>query len=104
MYKGIEFLSAIAERLLNTEMPRLGKRGVNPGGILSTQEVATILGLSHPTLLRLLKEKKIPEPQLVGSARLWNSSDVTHAQLVVQQLQGSGELRVRPLGATRTRK
>jgi hypothetical protein len=57
MYKGIEFLSAIAERLLNTEMPRLGKRGVNPGGILSTHEVATILGLSHPTLLRLLKEE-----------------------------------------------
>jgi len=87
-------------------MARLGKKGLNPGGALSTQEVATILGLSHPTLLRLLKEKKIPEPQMVGRARQWNSSDVKHAQLVVQQLQHSGELRVRAgsVSATRTPK
>ncbi len=74
-------------------MPRLGKRGSNPGGTLSTQEVATILGLSHPTLLKLLKEQKIPEPQFQGNARQWNNSDVKHAQLVVQQLQMSGQLR-----------
>ena len=49
-------------------MPRQGKQGINPGGNLSTQEVATILGLSHPTLLKLLKEKKIPEPQVQGNA------------------------------------
>jgi excisionase family DNA binding protein len=76
-------------------MPRIGKKGSNPGGTLSTHEVATILGLSHPTLLKLLKEKKIPEPQLQGSTRQWNSSDVKHAQLVVQQLQSSGGLRPR---------
>ena len=62
---------------------------------MSTQEVATILGLSHPTLLKLLKEKKIPEPQLCGRMRQWHSSDVQHAQLVVHQLQASGELRAR---------
>jgi hypothetical protein len=45
-------------------MAKLGKRGVNPGGILSTQEVATVLGISHPTLLKLLKSKQIPEPQI----------------------------------------
>jgi len=76
-------------------MARQGKRGSNPGGSLSTQEVATILGLSHPTLLKLLKEKKIPEPQVQGNARQWNSSDVRHAQLVVRQLQSSGALRAR---------
>ncbi len=76
-------------------MPRTGKRGSNPGGSLSTQEVATILGLSHPTLLKLLKQKKIPEPQVHGNARQWNSSDVRHAQLVVQQLQDSGQLRAK---------
>ena len=76
-------------------MPRPGKKGSNPGGSLSTQEVATILGLSHPTLLKLLKEKKIPEPQVHGNARQWNSSDVKHAQLVVQQLQSTGALRAR---------
>jgi excisionase family DNA binding protein len=76
-------------------MPRSGKKGSNPGGSLSTHEVATILGLSHPTLLKLLKEKKIPEPQLQGKTRQWNSSDVKHAQLVVQELQSSGELRAR---------
>ncbi len=76
-------------------MPRQGKKGSNPGGTLSTQEVATILGLSHPTLLRLLREKKIPEPQVRGNAREWNSSDVKHAQLVVQQLQAAGDLRAK---------
>jgi excisionase family DNA binding protein len=76
-------------------MPRSGRKGLNPGGSLSTQEVATVLGLSHPTLLKLLKENKIPEPQKVGRTRHWNSSDITHAQLVVRQLQESGELRVR---------
>lgn len=76
-------------------MARAGKKGSNPGGTLSTQEVATILGLSHPTLLKLLKEKKIPEPQVHGNARQWNSSDVKHAQLVVQELQSRGALRAR---------
>lgn len=76
-------------------MARPGKKGSNPGGILSTQEVATILGLSHPTLLKLLKEKKIPEPQVHGNARQWNSSDLKHAQLVVQELQSRGALRAR---------
>jgi excisionase family DNA binding protein len=76
-------------------MPRQGKKGSNPGGSLSTQEVATILGLSHPTLLKLLKSKKIPEPQLQGNTRQWNSSDVKHAQLVVQELLLNGELRAR---------
>jgi excisionase family DNA binding protein len=73
----------------------MGKKGVNPGGTLSTQEVAQVLGLSHPTLLKLLKERKIPEPQRTGRTRHWNNSDVRHAQLVVRQLQSSGELRVR---------
>jgi len=76
-------------------MARPGKKGSNPGGSLSTHEVATILGLSHPTLLKLLKEKKIPEPQVHGNARQWNSSDVKHAQLVIQQLQSSGALRAK---------
>lgn len=76
-------------------MARPGKKGSNPGGSLSTQEVATILGLSHPTLLKLLKEKKIPEPQVHGNARQWNNSDVKHAQLVIQQLQSSGALRAK---------
>lgn len=76
-------------------MPRSGKKGLNPGGTLSTQEVATVLGLSHPTLLKLLKENKIPEPQKVGRTRYWNSSDVKHAQLVIEQLQSAGELRLR---------
>lgn len=76
-------------------MPRAGRKGSNPGGSLSTQEVATILGLSHPTLLKLLKNKKIPEPQVHGNVRQWNNSDVRHAQLVVQQLQSSGALRAK---------
>jgi excisionase family DNA binding protein len=76
-------------------MARHGKRGSNPGGTLSTQEVATILRLSHPTLLKLLKTKKIPEPQVRGNARLWNSSDVKHAQLVVEALHSTGALRAR---------
>jgi excisionase family DNA binding protein len=76
-------------------MPRSGKKGLNPGGTLSTQEVATVLGVSHPTLLKLLKENKIPEPQKVGRTRHWNSSDVKHAQIVVETLHASGELRVR---------
>jgi excisionase family DNA binding protein len=76
-------------------MPRSGKRGSNPGGCLSTQEVATVLGLSHPTLLKLLKQNKIPEPQVQGNARQWTSSDVRHAQLVIQELQTSGQLRAK---------
>jgi excisionase family DNA binding protein len=76
-------------------MARPGKKGSNPGGSLSTQEVATILGLSHPTLLKLLKQKKIPEPQVHGNMRQWNSSDVKHAQLVIQQLQATGALRAK---------
>jgi excisionase family DNA binding protein len=74
-------------------MARQGRKGFNPGGSLSTQEVATILGLSHPTLLRLLKTRKIPEPPRQGNVRQWSSSDVKHAQLVVGQLHGNGELR-----------
>lgn len=76
-------------------MARAGKKGVNPGGSLSTQEVATVLGISHPTLLKLLKQKKIPEPQLHGRTRLWNSADVRHAQLVVHTLHERGELRLK---------
>jgi excisionase family DNA binding protein len=76
-------------------MPRLGKKGSNPGGSLSTQEVATVLGVSHPTLLKLLKNKKIPEPQVQGTTRQWSSSDLKHAQLVVHELQLSGDLRAR---------
>jgi len=76
-------------------MSRIGKKGSNPGGSLSTHEAATVLGVSHPTLLKLLKTKKIPEPQLQGKMRQWNSSDIRHAQLVVQELQSSGELRSR---------
>ena len=76
-------------------MPRKGKKGSNPGGSLSTQEVATILGVSHPTLLKLLKTRKIPEPQVHGNARHWSNSDVRHAQIVVQQLHVDGELRVK---------
>jgi excisionase family DNA binding protein len=76
-------------------MSRLGKRGLNPGGTLSTTEVATVLGLSTPTLLKLLKQNKIPEPQKLGRTRYWNSSDVKHAQLVIQELHGTGELRLR---------
>jgi excisionase family DNA binding protein len=68
-------------------MGKLGKRGVNPGGILSTQEVATVLQISHPTLLRLLKEKKIPEPQRVSGVRYWNRSDVRQAMLAVEELK-----------------
>jgi excisionase family DNA binding protein len=76
-------------------MAKAGKRGINPGGSLSTQEVATVLGVSHPTLLKLLKQKKIPEPQMHGKARLWNSADVRHAQVVVSRLHEDGELRAK---------
>ncbi len=79
-------------------MAKPGRRGSNPGGSLSTQEVATVLGLSHPTLLKLLKEKKIPEPQMRGRARLWNSADVQHAQVVVRELSETGELRLKGRG------
>ncbi len=75
-------------------MPRLGKKGVNPGGTLSTQEVARVLGVSHPTLLKLMKSKKIPEPQMRGSVRYWNSSDVKHARVVLDELAARGEIRL----------
>jgi len=74
-------------------MAKSGKKGINPGGSLSTQEVATVLGVSHPTLLKLLKQKQIPEPQMHGKARLWNSADVRHAQVVIRRLHEEGELR-----------
>ena len=54
-----------------------------------------MLGVSHPTLLKLLKEKKIPEPQMHGKMRLWNSADVRHAQVVVRRLHEDGELRAK---------
>jgi excisionase family DNA binding protein len=76
-------------------MARAGRRGVNPGGSLSTQEVATVLGVSHPTLLKLLKQKKIPEPQMHGKMRLWNSADVRHAQVVIRKLHEDGDLRLK---------
>ncbi len=75
------------------EVSRMGRKGVNPGGTLSTQEAAVILGVSHPTLLKLLKSKKIPEPQKIGRARLWNSADLHHAQLVIRDLHEDGSLR-----------
>jgi excisionase family DNA binding protein len=75
-------------------MPRLGKKGVNPGGTLSTQEVAKVLGVSHPTLLKLMKAKKIPEPQVRGRVRYWNSSDVRHARVVLDELSAKGEIRL----------
>lgn len=74
-------------------MARSGRKGINPGGILSTQEVATVLGVSHPTLLKLLKEKKIPEPPLAGVSRCWSGADIHHAQLVLNHMAESGELR-----------
>jgi len=76
-------------------MAKSGKKGINPGGSLSTQEVATVLGVSHPTLLKLLKQKQIPEPQMHGNARLWNSADVRHAQVVIRRLHEEGELRAK---------
>jgi excisionase family DNA binding protein len=76
-------------------MAKAGKRGINPGGSLSTQEVATVLGVSHPTLLKLLKQKKIPEPQMHGKMRSWTSADVRHAQVVVRKLHEDGELRAK---------
>ena len=76
-------------------MAKLGKRGSNPGGILSTQEVATILGISHPTLLKLLKGKKIPEPQRVSGMRQWNHADVRHASLALEQLRAEGSVRAK---------
>lgn len=76
-------------------MAKLGKRGVNPGGILSTQEVATVLGISHPTLLKLLKTKKIPEPQKVQGVRYWNNADLRHATVALTQLRNEGVVRSR---------
>lgn len=76
-------------------MAKTGRRGSNPGGSLSTQEVATVLGVSHPTLLKLLKQKQIPEPQMHGKVRLWNSADVRHAQVVVRKLHEDGQLRAK---------
>jgi excisionase family DNA binding protein len=77
-----------------TAMPRLGKKGVNPGGTLSTQEVARVLGVSHPTLLKLMKTKRIPEPQVRGRVRYWSSSDVRHARVVLDEMSAKGEIRL----------
>jgi excisionase family DNA binding protein len=74
-------------------MPKLGRRGINPGGILSTQEVATVLGISHPTLLRLLKERKIPEPQQVNGVRYWNNADLQQATVALDGLRAQGVVR-----------
>lgn len=74
-------------------MAKLGKRGLNPGGLLSTQEVASVLQISHPTLLKLLREKRVPEPQRVGGVRHWNRADVEHARVVVEQMRSEGLLR-----------
>ena len=76
-------------------MAKIGKRGVNPGGILSTQEVATVLEISHPTLLKLLKEKKIPEPQKVGGVRYWNNADLQQATVALGGLRAQGAIRVK---------
>jgi excisionase family DNA binding protein len=75
-------------------MPRIGKKGVNPGGTLSTHEVARVLDVSHPTLLKLMKNKRIPEPQTKGRVRYWSSSDVRHAQVVLEELLARGEIRL----------
>lgn len=74
-------------------MARLGKRGINPGGTLSTQEAAIILDVSYPTLLKLLKQKRIPEPKRVGAVRYWTSADIKHAQVVLKELYQNGGLR-----------
>ena len=74
-------------------MAKIGKRGVNPGGILSTHEVATVLGISHPTLLKLLKEKKIPEPQKVAGIRHWNNADLLQATVALGALRAQGTVR-----------
>jgi excisionase family DNA binding protein len=74
-------------------MAKIGKRGINPGGILSTQEVATVLGMSHPTLLRLLKERKIPEPQQVNGVRYWNNADLRQATVALESLRADGVVR-----------
>ncbi|HUQ94588.1 MAG TPA: helix-turn-helix domain-containing protein [Bryobacteraceae bacterium] len=74
-------------------MSKIGKRGINPGGILSTQEVATVLGISHPTLLKLLKEKKIPEPQRVNEVRHWNNADLQQATVALESLRAQGIVR-----------
>jgi len=76
-------------------LPRLGKRGANPAGSLSTHEAAIILGVSQPTLLKLLKAKLIPEPQRFSGTRYWNSADLNHARVVIQNLQDEGKLRAR---------
>jgi excisionase family DNA binding protein len=76
-------------------MAKLGKRGVNPGGILSTQEVATVLGISHPTLLKLLKEKRIPEPQKMQGVRYWNNTDLQHASVALDELRSQGVIRAK---------
>lgn len=74
-------------------MPRTGQRGKNPSGSLSTLEAATVLGISYPTLLKLLKSRKIPEPPRSAGVRYWNGADIRHAQLVLTDLYESGSLR-----------
>jgi excisionase family DNA binding protein len=76
-------------------MAKLGRRGSNPGGILPTQEVAIILGISPPTLLKMLKERRIPEPQRVGQVRRWNHADLVHARVVLDELRERGLVRTK---------
>jgi excisionase family DNA binding protein len=97
MYKRAEKPAMSSHGANGTEMAKIGRRGTNPSGALSTQEVAVVLGLSHPTLLKLLRERKIPEPPKVGNARQWNSTDVQQAQVLLRRLVDEGEVRLRGL-------
>ncbi len=76
-------------------MAKIGKRGANPSGTLSTQEAAVVLGISHPTLLKLLKQQTLPEPQQLSGTRYWNAADLSHARLVIADLHAKGLLRLR---------
>ena len=76
------------------KMPRVGKKGTNPGGTLSTQEAARVLGVSPPTLLKLMRIKRIPEPQVFRRVRYWNNSDLRHARMVLEEMAARGEIRL----------
>jgi len=47
--------------------------------ILTTRDVAAILGVCEHTVYRYLSDRKLAEPQRIGAMRVWTPQDVSRA-------------------------
>lgn len=65
---------------MTTKLPESKIPDINsiPGNsmLLDISDVATTLKCSHPTIARMVKERRIPKPLKIGAMVRWRRSDI----------------------------